>query len=76
MNMRIIVPFIVLLAFAPVARAQSHAVFLDDTLYYRVDTRSICCKYQFKDVLPDGNWILYDIYRRDSVSCGVSIWVV
>ena len=68
MIMRIIVPFIVLLAFAPVARAQSHAVFLDDTLYYRVDTRSICCKYQFKDGLSDGNWILYDIYRRDSVS--------
>ncbi len=66
--MRIVVLLIVLLTFAPVALAQSHAVFLDDTLYYRIDTRSSCCKYQFKDSLSDGNWILYDISRKDSVS--------
>lgn len=66
--MRIVVLLIIFLAFAPVTRAQSHAVFLDDTLYYRIDTRSTCCKYQFKDSLSDGNWILYDICRKDSIS--------
>lgn len=57
----LLVVFIVLTL---IAHAQTHVVFLDDTLFYH----TISGSYWFNDSLSDGRWDLYDVYRKDSMS--------
>lgn len=58
----------IILSFVLITCAQTHAVFLDDTLLYHIVNSSFDCNYQFNDSLSDGKWVLYDIYRKDSLS--------
>lgn len=47
-----------------ITSAQTHAIFLDDTVLYHKDSGI----YWLNDSLPDGRWTLYDVYRKDSMS--------
>ncbi len=66
--MRITSLLAIVLSFVLTTYAQTYAVFLDDTLIYHIDKSNYSYKYQFNDSLSDGNWVLYDLYRKDSLS--------
>jgi hypothetical protein len=49
--------------------AQTHVIFLDDSMYYsKINTRTYYGSYKidFKDSLEDGLWIMHYLYKKDS----------